>query len=109
MVQTDTYAKILMALAALAGLAFLFGIILYIILWSSSNWYVNWYTRHFNLPQSEGRDEILDKTRHVAAWFVIGAIITLFIIEMFSQYYLVKRQKHEYILTHLKMQLENKF
>ena len=106
MVQTDTYAKILMALAALAGLSFLFGIILYIILWSSSNWYANWYLRHFNGPKLE--KTLLDNTRHVAAGFVIGAIISLFTIEMFSQYYLVKRQKHEYILTHLQMQLENK-
>ena len=106
MVQTDTYAKILMALAALAGLSFLFGIILYIILWSSSDWYINWYARHYNAPSSG--QTLLDNTRHAAAWFIMGSIISLLTIEMFSQFYLVKREKHEYLLTHLQMQLENK-
>ena len=106
MVQTDTYAKILSALASLAFLSFIFGIILYIIEGSSPYWLTTWYNKHFNTNYSV--TNIRYKIYHAAGWFIMGAVIALIIIEMFSQTYLDKRRKHEFILTHLAMQLENK-
>ena len=106
MVETDTYAKFLSALASLAFLSFIFGIILFIIEGSSPYWMTTWYNKHFNTDY--GVATIKYKLNHAAAWFMIGAVIALVVIEIFSQSYLEKRRKHEFILTHLQMQLENK-
>ena len=106
MVQTDTYAKVLSALASLAFLSFLFGIILYIIEGTSPYWMASWYNKHFH--KHYGITTVKHKIYNAAAWFIAGAVIALVLIELFSQGYLDRRRKHEFILTHLQMQLENK-
>ena len=106
MVQTDTYAKFLSAFASLAFLSFLFGVILYIIEGTSEYWMTTWYNKHFNTDYTV--ITVKRKLFHAAGWFIGGALIALVIIEMFSQVYLEKRRKHEFILQHLKLQLENK-
>lgn len=106
MVETDTYAKILTAFASLAFLSFIFGIILYIIEGTSEYWMTKWYNKHFNTEYNV--TIVKKKVFHAAGWFIGGSIIALVIIELFSQVYLEKRRKHEFILQHLKLQLENK-
>jgi len=106
MVKTDTYAKLLSALASLAFLCILFGLILYVIIATSPYWLQHFYNKHFDTDDST--ISIKNKTHHFASWLLLGAIIALILIEIFSKGYLQKRQKHEFILTHLQMQLENK-
>ena len=105
MVQTDTYAKLLTAISSLCILSFLFGVIIYIIVRSSPYWITSWYTRHINAKV--GYTTVKRNLERVGACFIVGAVIILFIIEMFSQLYLEKRRKSEFILAHLEMQLEN--
>lgn len=106
MVQTDTYAKILSALSGLAFLSFLLGVILYIIVGTSPFWMQNFYNKHFGTNYTT--NSVKQKMHNFASWLLLGAIIALILIEMFSKGYLRNRQKHEFILTHLQMQLENK-
>ena len=105
MVQTDTYAKLLTAISVLCGLSFLFGVVIFIIVRSSPYWITAWYNKHVNA--NVGYPTAKRKLELAAACFIVGAIALLFIIEMFSQVYLKKRRKHEFILTHLQIQLEN--
>ena len=105
MVQTDTYAKLLTAISSLCGLSFLFGVIVYIIVKSSPYWITAWYNKHVN--PNVGYSTVKTNLEFAASCFIISAIAILFIIEMFSQVYLEKRRKHEFILTHLQTQLEN--
>jgi len=106
MVKTDSYAKILTAFASLAFLSFIFGVILFIVEASSPYWITTWYNKHFHTDY--GVKAIKLKISHAASWFIIGALIALVIIEIFSKSYLEKRRKHEFILTHLQLQVENK-
>lgn len=105
MIKSDTYAKLLSGLVSLAFFSFIFGIILFIIEGSSPYWFTTWYNKYFSTDY--GVSSVRKKIYHAAAWFMGGAIIALVIIEIFSQTYLNKRRKHEFILTHLQMQLEN--
>ena len=105
MVQTDTYAKLLTAISVLCGLSFLFGVVIFIIVRSSPYWITAWYNKHVNA--NVGYRTVKRKLEFAAGCFIVVAIAILFIIEMFSQVYLEKRRKHEFILTHLQIQLEN--
>ena len=104
MVKTDTYAKLLSALAALSIISIIFGVIVYIILRSSPYWSTAWYDKHIN--PNVGYATTKRKFELVASCCIIGGIAMLFIIEMFSQVYLEKRRKDEFILTHLQIQVE---
>jgi len=65
------------------------------------------YTCQQNPPNCKKTQAQIVSSAKIVMWSCLwGGIGLLFILEIFSQQYLKKREKHKFILAHLKSQLE---
>ena len=65
------------------------------------------YTCTQNPPNCKKSQAQIVSSARIVMWSCLwGGIGLLFILEIFSQHYLKKREKHKFILAHLKSQLE---
>jgi len=99
-------SKILIGFISFATLIITIGIFFYVLAYACPKWTTDFYTHHF------GEEISVDKLQHsvriIASFLVVGGIVILLIIELLSKYYWDKREKHKFIVAHLKDQLHRK-
>ena len=98
-------SKILIGFVSFATLIITLGIFFFILAYACPKWSTDFYTSHFNAVIS------VDQLKHnmilLASCLFVGGFIILLIIELLSKHYWDKREKHRFIIEHLKDQLKS--
>ena len=92
--------------AILSFLILVFGIILIIFATALLDWYLKVWKSH--IDENVSRHVLYENTVITGSVLIVVGFVGLLIIELFSQKFIHKREKHRYITTHMKRQSKRK-